>query len=587
MKKLTVLLICLAAVVSSLYAPKILKKINTQKSQTPVQYNIADKYEEVQRQLPFVVIIPTYNNEKYCERNIRSALDQEYDNFRIICIDDASTDQTNAVIKNTICSHKNKNKISFKRNQKNEGALSNFYQSIHSCENHEIVVILDGDDWFAHSGVLKSLNQYYANPDVWITYGSYVEYPSYRQGYFSQPLDKKVLEEASIKRKAWTTSHLRTFYAGLFKRVPISNFIHNGHYFPSSADVAMMLPMIEMAREHTYFIPEILYIYNTENPLNDTRKNQTQQEYYDEFVRKKPVNEKLNYHPSDNFILRAEDKADLLVFSYNRPLQLFATLESITKYTKGFENLFILYRADEERYVKGYLEVKKHFPTAKFFQQPNINPHLAFKPMVLDLAFHPRRSKAKYIAFCTDDIIVKDEIDLQDCISALKETASYGFYLRLGSHITYCYMTDSAHNMPNFLHPKKELLAWQFKTSTGDFNYPNSVDFTLYEKKKIAKALKDIDFVHPNKLEEVWASIADHNEIGLCYKESKVVNLPINIVSEYNNINRQMALFSANEMQQKFEEGYKIDIRALHKIKNKSAHMEFHPTFTKRVDENE
>lgn len=50
------------------------------------------KYEE----LPFCIVIPSYNNvkDKRHIKNIRSVLMQEYTNYHIVFIDDASTDKT-------------------------------------------------------------------------------------------------------------------------------------------------------------------------------------------------------------------------------------------------------------------------------------------------------------------------------------------------------------------------------------------------------------------------------------------------------------------------------------------------------------
>jgi len=37
-----------------------------------------------------VVIIPSYNNESYCEKNLTSVFSQQYENYRVIYIDDCS-----------------------------------------------------------------------------------------------------------------------------------------------------------------------------------------------------------------------------------------------------------------------------------------------------------------------------------------------------------------------------------------------------------------------------------------------------------------------------------------------------------------
>ena len=87
---------------------------------------------------------------------------------------------------------------------------------------------LDGDDWFAHDMVLERLNEIYADPEIWLTYGSYIEYPNY--GYsvanFAQPVPKRIFEKQSIReytRKHWCFCQLRTFYASLFKKIKIED----------------------------------------------------------------------------------------------------------------------------------------------------------------------------------------------------------------------------------------------------------------------------------------------------------------------------------------------------------------------------
>ncbi len=255
MKRLIILgvsfLLFTAAAMLAMLIPDM-KSLYKKEAPTSCQYNIAHPYEQITKERSFVIIIPSYNNEKYAEKNIRSALDQEYSNFEIIYIDDCSMDKTVPVIEETARSHPHFSKLHIIRNERNLGALENFYRTIHQIGNDKIVVILDGDDHLAHTKVLERLNAYYENPHVWLTYGSYLEYPSYKEGIFSRPIECNILKEGSIKRKAWMTSHLRSFYAGLFNRVPLSDFIHKGKFYSSSSDVAMMLPMIEMAREHSY-----------------------------------------------------------------------------------------------------------------------------------------------------------------------------------------------------------------------------------------------------------------------------------------------------------------------------------------------
>ena len=46
----------------------------------------------------FTVAISTYNVEKYVERAVKSVVNQEFDNFEIIIVDDSSTDNTMEIV---------------------------------------------------------------------------------------------------------------------------------------------------------------------------------------------------------------------------------------------------------------------------------------------------------------------------------------------------------------------------------------------------------------------------------------------------------------------------------------------------------
>jgi hypothetical protein len=120
------------------------------------------------------------------------------------------------------------------------------------CEPQEIVVVLGGDDWLAHEWVLSRLNQYYANPDLWMTYGQYREYPSYDVG-LTKALDPKL----EVRQQPFFASPLQSFYADLFQQIAPGDL-----GYPAAAELAYMIPMLEMAGPHAAFISDILYIAN-------------------------------------------------------------------------------------------------------------------------------------------------------------------------------------------------------------------------------------------------------------------------------------------------------------------------------------
>jgi len=279
------------------------------------------------------------------------------------------------------------------------------------------------------------------------------------------------------------------------------------------------------------------------------------------------------------FALFASKKADLVVFSYNRPMQLYALLESIEKYIAGLQEIHVIYRSEEE-YKRSYEIVKNRFAKITYHQQ-GINPAKDFKRLVLQSTFE---SPSEYILFAVDDIIVKDYVDLSSNIKILEQTKAYGFFLRLGLHLTKCYMRRKEQRVPIISHVEDDIYLWTLRDGEYDWGYPNTVDMTLYKKKQIEQDLRDMNYKAPNSLESQWSYRAHKvaNLTGLCHKETKIVNLPLNLVQNECYKNRHMNIFTTKQLLDKFARGLKIDIALLFKIKNNAAHINYEPKFVLR-----
>ena len=126
------------------------------------------------------------------------------------------------------------------------------------------------------------------------------------------------------------------------------------------------------------------------------------------------------------------------------------------------------------------------------------------------------------------------------------------------------------------------MLSWTLKHGTLDWGFANTVDMTIYQKMDLIKNFVTMDYANPNKLEGIWARYAkgQRNKQGLCFSESVVVNIPINLVQDVC-ANRHMNAWSPDQLLEKFNEGLKIDIGPLYGIKNESCHIAYSLTFTK------
>lgn len=89
----------------------------------------------------FTIIVPLYNNELYISECIESVLNQSYDDFELIIIDDGSTDSSSA-----ICEGYEKNDCRIKYKYQQNGGVSKARNAGLSLATGKWVTFLDSDD---------------------------------------------------------------------------------------------------------------------------------------------------------------------------------------------------------------------------------------------------------------------------------------------------------------------------------------------------------------------------------------------------------------------------------------------------------
>ena len=243
----------------------------------------------------YKIISSFYNVESWIKRTILSIKHQNYKNFQCILIDDMSTDNTPEIIKKEI---KDDNRFTLIENQEKKYALGNITSALDKIEadKNDIVVFLDGDDWFAHGRVLSSLNDIYNNNDCWMTYGSYIEYPAMIKGKFCRQVPIQVIENKLYRKAPWTTSHLHSFKYGLWQNLD-KKYLYEGddikYHFWGAHDLVLTFPMLEMCGHKSHFVEEILYVYNRQNPLNVDKVDHQKQLMMEQKIRNLPPHDTL------------------------------------------------------------------------------------------------------------------------------------------------------------------------------------------------------------------------------------------------------------------------------------------------------
>ncbi len=211
-------------------------------------------------------------------------MQQKYPHWRMIYIDDCSPDGTGDLVAKFIKKNKLEDKITLIQNKTRRYGLPNQYDAIHSCKNNEVIVNLDGDDWLHNPNVLTYLSKIYSDKNIWLTYGQWISFPTGGKSWCTD-MPRDIIQANSFREYTHIPSHLRTFYAGLFKMINKEDLMHDGEFFRMTQDMATMIPMIEMARDHFKFIDKLLYVYNADNPINDHKVNGGLQKKIDLIIR--------------------------------------------------------------------------------------------------------------------------------------------------------------------------------------------------------------------------------------------------------------------------------------------------------------
>ena len=148
-------------------------------------------------ELPLVVVVCSYNNSLWVEKNLDSIFMQDYSNFRVIYVDDASPDGTAKLVKEYQKAHHLEDKITLQANTERQRKTKNVYNNFHNCNDDEIIVIVDGDDWLEHPHVFSQINRTYLYNDVWLTWGQFKMSEKLTRG-LGQPVAEKGIESNDI-----------------------------------------------------------------------------------------------------------------------------------------------------------------------------------------------------------------------------------------------------------------------------------------------------------------------------------------------------------------------------------------------------
>jgi hypothetical protein len=265
---------------------------------------------------------------------------------------------------------------------------------------------------------------------------------------------------------------------------------------------------------------------------------------------------------------REVDTLSGIVFSKDRPLQLFSLLTSYLEKVDNPCTLTVLYSASSPHYLKAYLTISELFSRSNIYFVKEQD----FRSDLLGMLFRVNQS---HLFFLVDDIIFVEPVDLQrlstlstpDCVPSL----------RLGKNTRRCYTQNVKQNFPSSFKwsANSEVYEWCWADGEYDWGYPISVDGNIFRTSEIQLMANVCSYKAPNSFEQSlqWFAKSFLHRQGVCFEKSVIINIPFNkIQSENNNISGSV---DPSLLLKYWEDGFELDLLKYYGCQNESAHQEF------------
>lgn len=247
----------------------------------------------------------------------------------------------------------------------------------------------------------------------------------------------------------------------------------------------------------------------------------------------------------------------IIVFSFNRALQLDALLASIQQHwSKTTHQLAVLYNTSNDEFQSGYKILEKKYPQYQFIKETNgkhrypCKDYLSFFNLKKLVRYkHCRYEKSnfrylltktvaesacKQIMFLTDDSIFIREVVINDDILEWinQDPNQNSFSIRLGQSIN-----TPQKQLPS---PIRNIINWDYSDydKSNNWGYRFSVDGHIYSRQLILKLINNIIFNNPSTLEAHLHNYTYiHNLLnkGKTGTEPYLLSYPINMVQTIVN----------------------------------------------------
>lgn len=165
------------------------------------------------------ILVAVYNGEKYLQKCLDSLYIQTYKNIEIVCINDASTDNSAEIIKAQMLKD---NRIKLVGHEVNKGLANAWNTGIKACTG-DVIGYLDCDDWYDADTIEKLMAVFNSHDDAdCVLYRCVlVDRQGNKTDYKGRTFDCIDGKEAFLDSLNWTIHGVYAGKAELFRRFPV------------------------------------------------------------------------------------------------------------------------------------------------------------------------------------------------------------------------------------------------------------------------------------------------------------------------------------------------------------------------------
>lgn len=218
----------------------------------------------------FCFVTPMYNASATLPTLLHSICGQSNELWKLILIDDVSSDYHVSKTKKIISEFKSLNcgkyadKIIDVWNTEKKWEVANVLHGISLCDDDDddydnIICRIDADDWLTDLDSLAYLSKVYSSQQfdaIWT---------AHRWGFSDKNISGPMSPGSDPYKHPWVSSHLKTFRKRLLDNVNDENYRgEDGNYIRRAGDQAIMLPALHNAKNYVY-VPRVMYHYTIDD----------------------------------------------------------------------------------------------------------------------------------------------------------------------------------------------------------------------------------------------------------------------------------------------------------------------------------